>query len=56
MTKRKASPRNYEADLRFTPLPPEKATSKELAACGHAFVKAVLNGAGAKRKPTPSKP
>ena len=55
MTKRKASPRDYEADLRFTPLPPDKATNKELAAYGHAFVKAVANGAGAKRKPAPPK-
>ena len=58
MAKPKAPPppRDYNADLRFKPYPREDSTSKELAARGHAFVKAVLNGAGVKRKPVPKKP
>ena len=56
MPKPKRPPHDYDADLRFKPYPREDSTSKELAARGHAFVKAVLNGAGAKRKPAPSKP
>ena len=54
MAKRKAPPRDYEADLCLHH-PPEDAASEDLAAYGHAFVKAVANGAGAKRKPAPPK-
>ena len=49
MPKPKAPRRDYDADLRFV-RPAENATSKERAAYGHAFVKAVANGAGAKPK------
>ena len=49
MTKPKAPPRDYNKDLRFV-RPAQNATSKERAAYGHAFVKAVANGAGHKPK------
>ena len=52
MPKSKRPPRDYDADLRFAPPPPENATRKELLDRAHWFVKVVLNGAGYK----PEKP
>ena len=41
MSKPKAAPRDYEADLRFDP-PLEDATTEELWERGHEFVKNTL--------------
>ena len=46
MSKPKAALRDYDADLRFAPPPPENATRKELLDRAHWFVKVVLSGAG----------
>ena len=54
MAKPKAPARDYQADMRPRPLPPDDATDEELWDRGHDFVKAVLAGAGTRRKPEPT--
>ncbi len=53
MAKPKAPRRDYDADLRPSP-PRDDATDEELWERGHEFVKAVLAGAGTRRKPEPT--
>lgn len=53
-SKPKAPQRDYQADMRPRPLPPDDATDEELWDRGHEFVKAVLAGAGTRRKPEPT--
>ena len=50
MARKKAPPRDFEADKRFAP-PPEDASPEELMERGHALAKAVLGGAGVGREP-----
>ena len=46
MSKPKAAVRDYDADLRFAPPPPENATRKELLDRAHWFVTFVHHSPG----------